>query len=183
MIRWVVAIGGPPGSGKSTAGRKVASALGLDFRSAGEFFRAEAKERGVDLEQFGRYAEAHPEVDRELDRRMQALARPGVLLEGRIQGVLCRRAGVPVRYVQITADRPTRVERLLGRDGGSREETERRLARREESERRRYLEFYGIDLERETPDLTVDSTTLSADEVAERVVAFLTSAAASAGGS
>lgn len=181
MIRWVVAIGGPPGSGKSTAGRQVAASLGLEFRSAGEFFREEAKARGLDLESFGRYAEAHPEVDRELDRRMQSIARPGVLLEGRVQGVLCRRAGVPVRYVLITADRATRVRRLLQRDGGSVEETERRLLDREESERRRYREFYGIDLEAEPPDLSVDSTTLSADRVAERIVAFLTSAEATAG--
>ncbi|MGB6501651.1 MAG: AAA family ATPase, partial [Thermoplasmata archaeon] len=77
MIHRVVTLGGPPGSGKSTAGRLVAAELGLQLRSAGEMFRAEAVSQGMSLAVFGRYAEAHPEVDRELDRRMQALAAPG----------------------------------------------------------------------------------------------------------
>lgn len=173
MIPFVVAIGGPPGSGKSTAGRKVAEALGLTFRSVGEAFRAEAREHGMDLEAFGRWAESHPEVDRELDRRMAELARPGVVLEGRIQGTLLKRAGVPVRSVRVTASRPERLQRLARRDGGSPEETESQLAAREASERTRYAEFYGIDLDHETADLTVDATRASADEVAQTIVAYL----------
>ncbi|HYB77228.1 MAG TPA: AAA family ATPase, partial [Thermoplasmata archaeon] len=93
MIRAVLTVGGPPGGGKSTAGRLVAKSLGLEFRSAGDLFRAEARRRDMDLATFGRYAAAHPEVDRELDRTMQALATPGRLLDGRVQGPLCRRAG------------------------------------------------------------------------------------------
>ncbi|EQD35681.1 cytidylate kinase, partial [mine drainage metagenome] len=63
MIDVVVCIGGPPGSGKSTAGRKIAERLGLEYRSAGDIFRAEASQHGLDLEAFGRYADGPtPEV-------------------------------------------------------------------------------------------------------------------------
>ena len=173
MIRAVVAVGGPPGGGKSTAGRAVARELGLDYRSAGDVFRAEARHRGLDLEAFGRYAETHPEVDRELDRAMQALARPGVLLDGRIQGALCRRAGVPVEVIVVTASAAERARRLAGRDHQSVEEAARAIAVREASERSRYLRFYEIDLEREVPDLLVDSTTKPPEEVVATIVAFL----------
>jgi predicted cytidylate kinase len=173
VIRSVVTVGGPPGSGKSTAGRRVARELGLDYRSAGEVFRAEAKARGLDLESFGRYAEAHPEVDRELDRAMEALARPGVLLEGRIQGALCRRRGVPVIAIVITASAAERARRLAGRDRLSVEAASRAIAVREASERARYLRFYGIDVDREPADLVVDSTSQGPDEVVASVVAFL----------
>ncbi|MGA8543592.1 MAG: AAA family ATPase, partial [Thermoplasmata archaeon] len=118
MIGWVVAIGGPPGSGKSTAGRLVAHRLGLTYLSAGDRFRAEAARRSMDLEAFGRYAENHPEVDRDLDREMQEVARPGTVLDGRIQGILCRRNGTPVRYVVVTATEAERARRVAGRDGG-----------------------------------------------------------------
>jgi cytidylate kinase len=173
VIPFVVAIGGPPGSGKSTAGRLVAQRLGLEFRSVGEVFRAQARERGLDLEAFGRYAESHPEVDRELDRRMQELARPGVVLEGRIQGVLLRRAGLPVRSITVTAERAERLRRLARRDGTDPATTERALARREQSERSRYERFYGIDLDRQPADLVVDATSEPADGVAERIVRYL----------
>lgn len=173
MIHRVVTLGGPPGSGKSTAGRLVAEALGLEYRSAGELFRAEAARRSLSLEAFGRYAAAHPEVDRELDRAMQALAAPGRLLEGRIQGALCRRAGTPVHAIVVTASEAERVRRVAGRDRQSLEEARRALLEREESERARYLRFYGIDIAQEPADLSVDSTRLAPGAVAEVIVEFL----------
>jgi CMP/dCMP kinase len=175
VIDRVVALSGPPGSGKSTAGHRVADQLGLTFTSAGAVFRAEAARRGFDVEAFGRFAETHPEVDRELDRSMQALARPGHLLDGRIQGVLCRRAGIPVASVVVTAEREERVRRVARRDGQSMTEAAQRVAQREASERVRYAEIYQIDLEREPADLTVDSTHLDPDRVASAIVAFLSS--------
>ena len=173
MIDRVVAIGGPPGSGKSTAGRGVARALGLEYTSAGEIFRAEAAGRGLDLDAFGRYAEAHPEVDRALDERMQALARPGHLLEGRIQGPLCRRRGVPVAYVVVTAEPDERARRIAGRDGRSFELARSEIRRREASERARYTAIYGIDLDRDTADQTIDSTHRPAERVIAMIVEFL----------
>jgi CMP/dCMP kinase len=175
VSRAVVALGGPPGSGKSTAGRAVASELGLEYRSAGEAFRAEAKARGLDLEAFGRFAEAHPEVDAALDRAMQALARPGVLLDGRIQGILCRRGGVPVDVIVVTASPAERARRLAARDGQPVAEAARAIAVRESSERTRYLKFYGIDVEREPADLVVDSTAKGPEAVSAEIVAFLRS--------
>jgi CMP/dCMP kinase len=173
VIRAVVTVGGPPGSGKSTAGRRVAERLGLEFRSAGEVFRSEARARGLSVEEFNRYAESHPEVDRELDRAMQALATPGRLLEGRIQGPLCRRNGLPVHAVVVTASEEVRVRRLAERDGQTLPEARDRMRRREASERARYLRDYGIDLERETGDLSVDSTSKGPEQVADAIVDFV----------
>lgn len=173
MIRSVVALGGPPGSGKSTAGRLVADALGLRYRSAGERFREEARRRGLDLAAFGRYAEQHPEVDQELDRAMQELARPGVLLDGRLQGILCRRHGIPVIAVVVTASEAERARRVAARDGQSVEAAARAIVAREASERARYARYYGIDPDREPADLTVDSTREPAEEVARTIVEFV----------
>jgi CMP/dCMP kinase len=173
VIGRVVAIGGPPGGGKSTAGRKVVTALGLEYRSAGDVFRAEAAARQMDVEAFGRYAETHPEIDRSLDETMQGLARPGVLLDGRIQGALCRRRGVPVYSIVVTAAEDERARRVAARDGQSVDEARQRIRERAESERRRYRALYGIDVDTETGDLAIDSTALSADRVAATIVQFL----------
>jgi CMP/dCMP kinase len=181
VIRAVVTIGGPPGSGKSTAGRLVAEALGLEFFSAGEFFRTEARRHRMDLEEFGRYASAHPEVDGELDRSMQALARPGRLLDGRIQGALCRRVGTPVYDIVVTAREEVRVRRVADRDGQSVDDARRRVRERETSERERYLRFYGIDLGREPSDLTVDSSDRPPLAVADAIVSFVKDREAASG--
>lgn len=173
MIDAVICIGGPPGSGKSTAGRRVAETLGLEYRSAGELFRAQARERGLDLEAFGRYAERHPEVDRELDRTMQELARPGRLLDGRIQGPLCHRHGIPARSIVITARPEVRALRVAGRDSEALDRALAEITAREASEQLRYRALYGIDVAREPADLTIDSSELPAPEVAEEIVRFL----------
>lgn len=175
MISRVVTIGGPPGSGKSTASRTVADALQLTYHAAGELFRAEAHRRGMDLETFGHYAEGHPEVDEALDRAMQALATPGSLLDGRVQGALCRQRGVPVYEIRITASDEERIRRVAQRDGQSMVDAMRQVKEREASERTRYARFYGIDLDRAVPDLAIDTTTRSPDNVATEIIDFLRS--------
>ncbi|MCI4331850.1 MAG: AAA family ATPase [Thermoplasmata archaeon] len=168
----LVALAGPPGSGKSTAGRRAAELLELEYRSAGELFRAEARRRGMDLALFSRYAEQHEEVDRSLDEAMMELARPGRLLDGRLVGAMCRRRAIPSIYVVVTARPEVRYARLAERDGGTVEEARRTTEAREASERDRYLRYYGIDVAAERPDLTVDSSTITPEAVAERIAGF-----------
>jgi len=173
VIDRVVAIGGPPGSGKSTAGRLIAGALGLEYRSAGDEFRSEAKRRGLDLEAFGRYAEEHTEVDEHLDRTMQSLALPGRLLDGRIQAALCRRGGRPVYAIVVTAEEEERARRVAQRDHQSPADALRQIRARTDSERKRYRRIYDLDPDTEVADLTVDSTRVPAAAVAEQIVQFL----------
>lgn len=169
----VVTIGGPPGSGKSTAGRTVASELGLEFVSAGELFRSEARRRGISLLELSALAENDPSIDRALDDEMVRRAEPSRLLDGRITGPLLRRRGVPTQYVVVTAEDRVRWDRLAGRDGGSVEDVAAQTKARETSERDRYHRYYDIDLAKESPDLLVDSSELSPGEVARRIVAFV----------
>jgi cytidylate kinase len=173
VIDRVITITGPPGSGKSTAGRGVAERLDLEFRSAGELFRERANTAGITLSEFSRRAEGDETIDRALDAQMLALARPGRVLEGRVTGALCRRRGVPCYYLLVTARPEIRYRRLAARDGISLGEAASTTTAREASERDRYLRYYGIDLDRETADLTVDSSELSVDAVVERLSEFV----------
>jgi predicted cytidylate kinase len=176
----VVTLTGPPGSGKTTAGRLAADLLRLEFLSAGEQFRAEAARRGIDLEALSKAAEADPSIDRSLDDRMVGLATPARFLEGRIIGALLRRRRVPTICLEVTATEAVRVERVAGRDGVSVEEARRRTREREASETSRYLRYYDIDLAREPADLRVDSSQLAPLEVAHRLVEFIRSRRGSA---
>ena len=170
-----VTLTGPPGSGKTTAGRLAAAELGVEFVSAGALFRAEAERRGISLAELGRVAEGDPSVDRALDERMVALAGPDRLLAGRLTGALQRRRGSAVLYLVVTAPPDVRYRRLAGRDGTPEAEARARTVAREASERERYRRYYGIDLDREPADLVVDSAALGAPEVADRLVGFVRS--------
>lgn len=169
----VIVVGGPPGSGKTTAARQAAEQLGLEFHSAGARFRAQAEEHDMPLDEFSRFAENHPEIDRELDEYMLALARPGRILDARLTGPLARRRGIPVLYVLVTARPAVRAKRLAGRDGLPVAAARRAMIARERSEQDRYAALYGLDLDREDPDLRIDSSKLSPPEVVNRLVEFI----------
>ncbi|MCI4357999.1 MAG: cytidylate kinase family protein [Thermoplasmata archaeon] len=181
MTGRVVAIGGPPGSGKSTSGRLAAQWLGYEFVSAGELFRAEASRRNVSLEELSQIAERDDSIDRSLDAAVLSLARPGRVLDARLAGALCRQRRIEVDYLWVTAPEAVRVARLAQRDH---QDLERCLAltrEREASERRRFLAYYAIDLDRERPDLTIDSSRSGADEVAQRIAEFVRARTGGAG--
>lgn len=169
----LVVVGGPPGSGKTTAARAAAELLGMEFHSAGARFRAQAEELQMDLGEFSRYAATHPEVDRELDEYMLDLARPGRLLDARLAGPLARRQRLSVLYLVVTARPAVRAKRLAGRDGVSVATARRAMVARERSEKSRYRVLYGIDLDEERPDFEVDSSELSPAEVVDRLVDFI----------
>jgi len=171
----IVAIGGLPGSGKSTAASLYARRHGCVHVSAGALFREQAKARGMSLEAFGTFAEAHPEVDRELDDRILARTRElsahgDVVTDGRLQPALLGRGGVPALRVLLDAPLQVRAERVAKRDGLRVAEARARIEEREASERRRYREIYGLDAnDRAHYDLVLDSVRLSPEAIVDAI--------------
>lgn len=181
MIDRALALSGPPGSGKTTAARALARVLKLEIFSAGERFRAEAARRGMDLAQFSRFAGSHPEIDIALDEAMVAQARPGTLLEGRVQGALLRARGVPVHWLAVTAAFEVRVGRVAGRDGLPPARAADEIRGREASERTRYRALYGFDIDVMHPDCEVNASSLSPSEVVSLLLDHLKAVGATDG--
>ena len=169
----LLALGGPPGSGKSTAAKGVADALRWTVHSAGDLFRAMAAERHMSLLEFSYFAQEHPEVDLDIDEKMAQLAEPGRVLEGRLVGEFLRRRGQPALWVDVTAREPVRAERIARRDQLTVAEALERTRARERSERERYSKLYGIDLDAVRPDLVVDSSDLGPVEVVDQILDFV----------
>ena len=170
----IIAISGPPGSGKTTVAERFAKAHGFEMIVAGALFRERAADYGMSLEKFGRYAEEHPDVDRELDAeiitRVREAARRGkdVVVDGRLQPWLLEKNGIPCLKVLLDAPLDVRAERIAGREGKSVKVATKEVRERERSERARYSKVYGIDV-RDTSlfDLVVDSSDKTPDDVVQ----------------
>ncbi len=168
----IVAVGGPPGSGKTTVAERFASAHGYTLVSAGMRFRKMAQEAGMDLEGFGRKAEKDPSIDRSLDQsileeilRHDSTGRD-VIVDGRIQAHLLALRRVPCLKVFIDAPLEVRAQRVAGREHKSVEAAKTEISEREKSERARYRSIYGIDLaDTDLYDLAVDSSDKSPDAI------------------
>lgn len=168
----IITISGLSGSGKSTAARLLSERLKIPTVDVGKIFRAMAKEHGMDVAEFGRFAEANPKIDRELDRQVIADAkkRKDLILQSRLAGWMTKRARLPAFRVWIAASAKVRAKRIAGREDVSAEKAGRDINRRDRQNRARYQKTYGLDLN----DLSLYDTVIRTDNrTAQEVVDIL----------
>lgn len=169
----LITISGLPGSGTTTVSRLVAGALGLARVPGGEVFRQLAVEAEMSLADFGVHAQDHPEIDIELDRRLEERARLGdCVIESRLAGWLVTRAGLTAVRTWIDCDEMVRAERVALREGAAPADAAVDNQVRTDLEHARYRAVYGIDLaDRSTYDLVLDSTSIPAEDLSATIVA------------
>ncbi len=146
----------------------------MEMVSSGEFFRQMAEERDMSLEEFGELAENNIEIDKKVDDRMINAAEPGMVLEARLTGHLMNRSEKKAFKVWIEASLDTRVRRIAEREDYSEEEIEElkeRVKKREASERKRYKNYYDIDInDTSFYDLVISSEDNSPEEIVEAIM-------------
>ncbi len=172
----LVAVAGSPGTGTTTLCKLLAASLEWPHVYAGAIFRELARERNMTLAEFGQYAEAHPEVDRELDRRMIEVAGAGrVVLEGRMAAWQVREAAANALTVVLVAPLEVRAARVSSRE--ARPDLDRvvsEIREREASELKRYVSFYGFDpTDASAYALVIETADKTPEEVRDIVLANL----------
>ncbi len=168
-----ITVSGPPGSGKTTAARLLAKKLGYEYVCGGDIFREMAKERGMDLVEFSKYAEQHPEVDIKIDSRLVEIAKTkdNIVIDSRLSGWLVHINKIPAFKVFITASVDTRAKRIWEREGGDLEKIKNDMLIREKSEKKRYMEVYGINFEDlSIYDIVINSDNISPEEIVQKIV-------------
>lgn len=172
----IVTISGLSGSGKSTAAKAVAHALGVPTVDIGKVFRSLAKRYGMDVAEFGAYAERHPEIDRELDEAMIRKAKRAgdLILQGRLAGWMTLRHGIEAYRIWLSAAPQTRASRIAGREGVPYRDSLRATTARDKANRARYARTYGLDLnDLSIYDSVVRTDNLSVEEVVDLIIGKL----------
>ena len=70
----IITIGGPAGSGTTTAAKVLSEKLDIPFLSTGFIFRDMAKEYGMTPIEFSKFAENNTDIDKEIDKRQADIA-------------------------------------------------------------------------------------------------------------
>jgi cytidylate kinase len=141
-----VTVSGLPGSGTTSLARYLAAEHNLDLISAGEVFRQMAKEREMDLVEFGRLASEDSSIDRLIDERQKEIAaeKNDIIVEGRLSGWFIGDAELKI---WLTASLECRIRRILARDVIENLDIAKKTTRqREECEAERYRTYYDIDI-------------------------------------
>lgn len=140
----VITVAGNHGAGRSTHGQRLAETFGLRYISTGMLFRERATELGVSLEEMNRLASEDPDFDNWLDNRTKEESRKhGVVIDANLSAWM---AEDPDIRVYVTCPFDVRVARIAERESRDVSDVERETRMREESEKIRYGEYYGVDV-------------------------------------
>jgi len=161
----VVAIGGPPGSGKTTYAKRIAEALGLQYKSAGTIFREMSSELGVSLVELNKLAEKEKWIDYYVDKKsLEEALKGNVVIEGHlVPWILNHVADLKIYFY---ASLKTRVKRIAAREGRDEREVFMETAQREYSHALRFRRLYGIDItDLSIYDLVINTDALTIEDV------------------
>jgi len=173
-----ITISGKAGSGKSTVAKLLSEKLKLRHYSIGDLMRAMANEKKISLLELNMLAESDKSIDLELDEKLKELgkAKDDFVVDGRLTAFFIPNADV---RVFLETDDKVRAERIL-KDKREHEKSKDisemidQIRKREESEKKRYKQYYGVDYsDKKLYNLVIDTTKLSPDEVVERIMEFM----------
>lgn len=176
----IIAISGKAGSGKSTIARLLSERLNLKHYSIGDLMRAMANEKGLSLLELNKQAEKDKSIDFELDDKLKELGKTkdNFVVDGRLTAFFIPNADV---RVFLDADDKVRAERIM-KDRREHEKSKSlngtisNIKRREESEKKRYKKYYGVDyLDKKLYNYVIDTTRLTPDGVVEKIMDFVKS--------
>ena len=164
----IIVISGPPGSGKSTVGKRLSEKFSLKYISAGQIFRYLAQKEGLSLLDLNQKAEKVFEIDKKIDQEIFRIAttEKNIIIESHIGGWLLK--NIADFSVYLNASIETRAKRIAMRDNISYYEALDQIIKREESHFKRFLFYYGIDItDLSVFDLVINSDFISPDDVAK----------------
>jgi cytidylate kinase len=160
-------ISGLPGSGTTTISKLLEKDLHLPRIYTGMIFRKLSKQHHMNLAEFSKYCESNPTIDQQIEKKQVELLKKGnLILESRLGGWLAYRNNIQAYKVWLEAGLKVRAERVAKREKKSITEIIGQISEREESEKRRFKTYYGIDLaDLSIYNLVIDAQTKSPAEI------------------
>lgn len=172
----IISITGDLASGKSTVANLLAEELGYSIHRNGAYARQIAKELNMDITEYNKYVENHPEIDRRIEQSAAeyAKAHDNVIVDARLGWY-----AVPHSFkVYLKVDLDVSAKRAL--NDKNRKDTEmfstfedqkKDIQKRYELENKRFLDLYGIHREDlANYDLVIDTSDLTPEETKNKII-------------
>jgi len=177
----IISFSGNAGSGKSTLAKKIAKELNWPRYYIGGLRRAKARERGMTLAEYNKLGEVDSSTDKEVDEDQKELGKKedNFIIEGRTSWYFIPHS-LKI-YIHVDPKEGARrifndlkeTERNEDSNLNSVEDVIESNRRREESDNKRYLEYYNINAyDKDNYDFIIDTTKLSPDQAYEKLKAY-----------
>jgi CMP/dCMP kinase len=177
----IITLAGNVASGKSTVGKALAEKLKIKHHSSGDFMRKIAKEEGITLHELGEKAEKSIQIDRMIDEMTIKLSKKkdNFLMDSRLAWYF-----IPNSVkIYLYAGKREQIRRI-GKDLKDNKRGEENIKhakeilksveKRENSERTRYMKYYGIDYhQKHFYDFWQNTNGKTVTQCVNEIVAFL----------
>lgn len=168
-----ISLFGLAGTGTSSVGKFLADKRKYIFYSSGNIFREMASERGMDLYKFGKLCEKEPQIDMELDKRIEKFGKTNddFVIDSRLSWYFIADS---IKIKLVCSDE-IRIKRVSERDEITLDEAKKKTIEREISEKTRYYNYYKIKNYSEDKhfDLIIDTSNISIEEVSRKIEVFV----------
>ncbi|MCS7138880.1 MAG: AAA family ATPase, partial [Crenarchaeota archaeon] len=163
--RPIIILTGMHGVGKSTYAKPLAEEFNLEYVSTGMVFRRIAKEKGLTISQLSEICMKTPEFDREIDSMtLSLLESGGVVLDSLLAGWFAR--DFESFKIFLKAPFEIRCRRIASRENRPLDEVISETISRENSEKKRFMEYYGFNIDDlDLYDMVLDTGSLSQESV------------------
>ncbi|MBT4540960.1 AAA family ATPase [Candidatus Woesearchaeota archaeon] len=177
----IITLSGNVASGKSTVGKALAEKLKLKHYSTGDFMRKIAKEQKVSLYELAEEAEKSNKIDRLIDEKTIKLSKTkdNFLIDSRLAWYFIPSAvkiylyaGPKVQIKRLKLDK--KLNRRKEEDLKDEKDMMEKIKLREDSERKRYMKYYGIDYhEKRFYDYWLNTDKYSIEECADKILEYI----------
>ena len=176
----IISVTGQLGAGKTTVAKKLAEELDLTFYNNGSIFRDLAKKRGMNLVEYLKYGETHPEVDTEIDDYQKNLGEThdNFIIDSRLGWHFIPQSlkifftvdpaiGAQRIFKELQTDQSRNEDNGLDSAEKVLESNKKRMA----TDTKRYEALYGIDPFNPIHfDIAIDTTELNSDKVFDETI-------------
>ncbi len=172
-----ISLAGDLGSGKSTVSNILIEELGAEYYSTGAIVRSIAAKRQMSVVELNVYMETHPEIDTEIDDGIRALGDVDKRLV--IDSRMAWHFTPGTFKVYLSVDPEVSALRIMsanreGEHAATLEATVAETKARRESEKKRYMMQYGVDIkDLMNYSLIVDTSAATPREVADCIIGSL----------
>ena len=170
----VVSITGLPGCGSSTVGKLLASKLGLEFFSAGAYYKSYGKgnketDKAIDF--LGSKEGISKSVNDSVDNMQIELAKKGNIVIDAKAAIYFLKELSNLK-VWLTAPFDIRAMRVSNREGWSLEQASEKLKKKEFLEKELFQKVYGLDYlaQEKEADLKIDVSSILPEEIVSKIL-------------
>lgn len=182
----IITINGDEGSGKTTVAKRLAEKLNFTRYTTGEIFREMSKKRDLSLVEYLKLGETDPSIDKEVDDYVVKLSKEkdNFIIDSRVAWHFIPDS-IKI-YLKVDEEEGAKriFQEILGKN--NRNETKekpasveyvlQKIRERKETDDKRYMKYYGINIrDQKNYDIVVDTTDLDRDGVYEKVLEFVRS--------